>query len=108
MAAQDQPDFDGFTAESTDDSRTGWISVGPGETHTGELTAYRPWAGDYGVIEIDGRPFSLNKTQRDTPIATLVEGKQVGLRCSEEQKSFENNDGETVTYYPTQIGFKDE
>jgi len=108
MAAQDQPDFDGFTAESTDDSRTGWISVGPGETHTGEITAYRPYAGDYGVIEVDGRPFSLNKTQRDTLIATLVVGKQVGLRSSDEQESFENSDGETVTYYPTQIGFKDD
>ena len=40
---QDQPDFDGFTAESTDDSSTGWISVGPGETHTGETaTDYPP------------------------------------------------------------------
>ena len=101
MAAQDQPDFDGFTAESTDDSRTGWISVGPGETHTGELIAYRPWAGDYGVIEIDVRPFSLNKTQHNTLIAMLVVGKQVGLRSSEEQKSFQNSDGETVTYYPS-------
>lgn len=108
MAAQDQPDFDEFeTVESTDDSSTGWIDLGPGEVHTGEITAYRPYAGDYGIIEIDGRPYSLNQTQRDSLVAALVVGKQVGLRCSNEEESFEDSDGEEVTYYPTQIGFKE-
>lgn len=107
MAAKDEPDFDEFeTVESTDDSNTGWIDLDAGDVHAGDITAYRPYAGDYGVIEINGRPYSLNKTQRDSLVEALVIGKEVALHCSEEEESFTGSDGEEVTYYPTQIGFK--
>ncbi|WP_255151336.1 hypothetical protein [Halorarius halobius] len=105
---EDQPvDLDGFEEPEVDgsDSNGGSIELQPGEHVVGTITAFKPWAGDYGVIEIDGQGVWLNSTLRQQLVSALIEGQQVAYVKSEDEESFTNDDGEEQTYNPRSFRF---
>ena len=101
----DSPSFDDLDeVEISEDSDGGaWIDLEPGETVTGEITAFNPRASYNGVAEIDGVPMRLNATMRKAIISGLVEGATIGIRKSEDSETFENDDGEETEYYPRDV-----
>jgi len=82
-----------------------WLDLEPGDSVVGEITGFRPTAGRNGIIEIDGKAHRLNATMRQQICEALVVGERMGLSKSEEESSFENDDGETVTYHEREVGF---
>ena len=103
----DIPDFDDLDSVEVDSGGNGeWINLDAGDEVGGEITDVNLDAMEYGVVEIDGRPFSLNKTIRDQMVSALVEGGIMVVRKSEDEESFEDDDtGETVTYNPKEARF---
>jgi hypothetical protein len=97
-----------FSEPSGTNQNSGTINLDPGETIAGNITAYKPWVGDYGLIEIDGRGLYLNQTMRDQLVEALVVGKQVAHRKDKETDSFKDSNGETVEYNPRNLGFPKE
>ncbi|ELZ23634.1 hypothetical protein C475_15223 [Halosimplex carlsbadense 2-9-1] len=91
---------------SDDDGGSDWIDLEPGDEVTGRITGFSPNAGRNGVVEIDGRPTYITAGIRRQLIAELVEGSQMALRVSEEEESFEDDDGEEVTYNPKEARFR--
>mgnify|MGYP000678184146 CR=1 FL=1 len=91
---------------SNDSDGSDWIDLQPGDTVTGRITSFNPNAGRNGVVEIDGRPTYITASIRRQLIAELVEGSQMALRVSEEEESFEDDDGEEVTYNPKEARFR--
>lgn len=79
-----------------------WIDHEPGETITGVITDFDPFAGYNGVVEINGRPYSLNESMTRDIASALATGAKIGISKSESQESFDN-DGETVEYYPREV-----
>ena len=98
-------DLDEFESADVSDEQSGNINLDPGEHIMGEITAYKPWAGDYGLLEIDGRTLWLNKAMQDQLIAGLVVGSHVAHVKDDEEQSFTNNDDEEVTYYERELRF---
>ncbi|KAA9404543.1 hypothetical protein EGO51_19285 [Haloarcula hispanica] len=90
--------------EPEQNNDSGWISLEPGEEYGGQITdfEYDERNGSH-VVEINGRPFSLNNTQLTDLLSSLVFGAKIGLRCSEKEESFTGDDGEEVTYNPTEL-----
>ena len=109
MASKNQPaDLDGFDEPSVsqDDTSSGSIDLDPGEHLIGTITAYKPWAGSNGLVEIDGQVLWLNRTMHQQLISSLVEGQTVAHVKSDEQESFTDSDGEEQTYYPRSLRFQ--
>jgi hypothetical protein len=104
MASNSQPDFEELDAPETDDSTDGWINLDAGDELTGEITAFRPRNGENGVVEIDGRPYALNYTQRQQLISSLVVGAKMGVKSLEETRTAEI-DGKEVEYNPEEVRF---
>ena len=77
-----------------------------GDEVAGHITGFTPEAGRNGVVEIDGRPMYLTSSMRQKLIAKLVEGRIMGVRVSEEEESFTNDEGEEVTYNPKEARFE--
>lgn len=106
MSQTDSPSWDDLDSVETEDSGNGeWINLEPGQEVGGTITDYNPDGDDHGVIEIDGRPFSLNWTLKQKLLKSLVEGAQVVVRKSEDEESFTDDDGEEVTYNPKDARF---
>ncbi|GAB3315067.1 hypothetical protein [Haloplanus salinarum] len=111
MATNESPSFDDLDpVESTPrESGSDWINLETGEKFAGEITAFNPGAGgenDAGVVEIEGRPYSLNWGQRNDLIDALVVGSTMGLHKLDEEESFTDDDtGEEVVYNPTEVRF---
>ncbi|OIB58179.1 hypothetical protein [Natrialba sp. SSL1] len=99
-------DPDAFVEPSVDDSPTG-LDLDPGEEYIGTITDYRPWAGDNGLVEIDGEPVWLNRTLQKQLIAALVQNSPVMYCKSDEEESFEDEDGEETAYHPRSFRFPD-
>ncbi|MDZ7729919.1 MAG: hypothetical protein U5K37_01240 [Natrialbaceae archaeon] len=110
MATNETPAFDdlGEAPEVDEPNDGGWIDIEPGEAVVGQITAFWPDRGDRaGVVEIDGRPMSLNWTMRKQLIGALVVGATMGVSKSEGTESFEDDEtGETVEYNPRQVRFE--
>jgi hypothetical protein len=100
-APSDTSDFE-VPDVSNDNSRG--IDLEPGDHITGTITAFKPWVGDNGLVEIDGQDIWLNRTLRDQLIAGLVEGSTVKYKKSSETESFDD-DGETIEYHPRAFAF---
>jgi len=91
---------------STDDDGSNWIDLEAGDEVSGRITAFNPNAGRNGVVEIDGRPIYITAGIRQKLIGELVEGSIMGVRVSEDEESFTNDDGEEVTYNPKETRFQ--
>lgn len=110
MSKTDASDFDLEAFDSPDvdesDSNSDYIDLNAGESVTGEITDVNLAAGDNGLIEIDGQTLWLNATMRRQLESALVVGEPVAHVKLEEEKSFENEDGEEQTYNPRELRFK--
>ncbi|MFC7142717.1 hypothetical protein ACFQMA_23140 [Halosimplex aquaticum] len=104
----ESPSFEDFpeTEASDDGDAANWIDLEPGDEVVGLITDFNPDAGRNGLVEIDGRPTWLTAGMKDRIIAALVEGAQIAIRKSEDDESFEDDDGEEVTYYPKEVRVK--
>jgi len=102
------PSFDDLPESevSNNDGGSNWIDLEPGDEVSGYITGFNPEAGRNGVVEIDGCPMYLTAGMRQRLIAELVEGSIMGVRVSEEEESFTNDDGEEVTYNPKEARFQ--
>jgi hypothetical protein len=103
------PDVESFApARPRDDgsSRTGKIDLDAGERLTGRITEYDPSVGDHGLIEIDGRTLWLNASMKEDLIESLVEGEPVLHEKGEEEKTFEDDSGQTRTYFDRFLRFQ--
>lgn len=109
MAANDDSpvDPDSFVEPSVDSS-TADLDLEPGDHYIGTITDYRPWAGDYGLVEIDGEPVWLNRTLQGQLISALVTGNPIMYRKSEDEESFEDEEGEEQTYNPRSFAFPED
>lgn len=111
MATNESKSFDDLDPVEPTPQASGsdWINLDTGEEFVGEITAFNPGAGgesNAGVVEIDGRPYSLNWSQRRRLIDALVVGSTMGLHKTEEEESFTDDDtGEEVVYNPTEVRF---
>jgi len=111
MSTNETPSFDELDqVEATPEtSGSDWINLDTGEQFVGEITGFNPGAGgqnDAGVVEIEGRPYSLNWTQRRQLIDALIVGSTMGIQKLEEEDSFTDDDtGEEVVYNPTEVRF---
>ena len=101
-------DAESFSEPDTDDNSANPLDLEPGEEHIGVITEYKPWAGDYGLVEIDGHVLWLNQTMQQQIISALVENQPVMYRKSEESESFEDSDGEKQTYHPRSLAFQED
>jgi len=109
MATKDEtPSFDDLPESevSTDDDGSNWIDLEAGDEVSGRITGFNPFAGRNGVVEIDGRPMYITSSIRQKLIEELVEGSIMGVRVSEDEESFTNDDGEEVTYNPKEARFQ--
>ena len=104
----DTPSFDDLPEAEVPDGDDGsnWIDLEAGDEVAGHITGFTPEAGRNGVVEIDGRPMYLTSSMRQKLIAKLVEGRIMGVRVSEEEESFTNDEGEEVTYNPKEARFQ--
>lgn len=108
MASTNSPSFDDLEETQVEEqSNDGWLDLEPGEEVVGEITAFHPERGDgAGIVEIDGKPMSINWTMRRKLINSLVVGGQMGVRKLEDTESFEDDEtGETVEYNPREARF---
>ena len=107
MSADNSPSFDDLepVEVQNDDDGSNWIDLGPGEQYVGQITGFNPDAGFNGVVELDGRPMYLNSTLKNQLLAALVEGETMAVRVSEDERTFEDDDGETQTFYPKEARF---
>jgi len=111
MSANETPSFDELdpVESAPETSGSDWINLETGEEFVGEITAFNPGAGDEndaGVVEIEGRPYSLNWSQRNALISGLVVGSVMGIHKLDEEESFTDDDtGEEVVYNPTEVRF---
>lgn len=92
-------------APEPDEDGDQWLDLEPGDSIVGEITGFRPTAGRNGIVEIDGKAHRLNATMRRQICEALVVGERMGLSKSDEESSFENDDGETVTYHEREARF---
>jgi len=109
MATKDEtPSFDDLPESEVPDDNGGsnWIDLEAGDEVAGRVTGFTPEAGRNGVVEIDGRPMYLTAGMRQRLISELVEGSIMGVRVSEEEESFTNDDGDEVTYNPKEARFE--
>lgn len=90
---------------SDDDGQNGSINLDPGESIVGRITGVNFAAGDNGLIEIDGQTLWLNAGMRRQLEQALVVGKPVAHVKLEEEESFEDDDGEEITYNPRELRF---
>lgn len=98
--ATDQSTPTGFEEAPQSDDGGKWLDQPEAGGHVvGEVTSFNPEAGYNGVLELDGRPLSLNKSLRNQLIAALVEGETVMIVAEDEPSSFTNDDGEEVEYF---------
>lgn len=108
MATKEElPDFDDLDPVEVENEANGnnWLNVDGGEKVGGEVTGFRPRAGRNGVVEIDGKPMSLNATLRRQIIEARVVGSTIVIRAAEEESTFTNDDGEEVTYHEKEARF---
>lgn len=98
--------FDDLDEPAEVDSGSEWINPDAGEQFGGQITDIRLDAQDNGVVEIDGRPYSLNWSQRQQLVNELVVGSLMAVKTSEETDSFTNDDGEEIEYHPKAVRFK--
>lgn len=98
-------DPDAFEEPTVEDNR-GSVEPSPGEHYLGTITAYKPWAGDNGLVEIDGEAVWLNRTLQKQLLSALVEGQPIMYCKSDEQESFEDENGEEQSYYPRSFRFQ--
>jgi hypothetical protein len=104
--SQDAPSFEDLdTVTVEEENGSDWIDPDPGSEVGGTITGFNPLNGRNGVVEIDGRPMYITASIRRELIAALVEGCQIVVRVEDTQSSFENDDGETVTYYEKEAAF---
>lgn len=117
MAAQNDEstgaDLSEFAApdDSNDGSDDQSISLDPGESFVGRITDVSLDAGDdgdAGAIEVDGKTVWLNWTLRRQLVTALLEGKEIAYVKLDEEESFEDGDGETVTYNPREFRFRED
>ena len=84
-----------------------WISPENGDVVSGRITAFNPTNGDNGVIEIEGRPYSLNYGELQQVCAALVEGSVMAVKADEETSEFTPDDAdEPIEYYEKTLRFK--
>jgi hypothetical protein len=91
---------DGFEQAPTSDDSDQWLDQPEAGGHVvGSITGFRPDAGYNGVVELDDRPLSLNKSLRNQLLAALVEGETILITAEETPSSFTDDDGEEVEYF---------
>ncbi|MFD1586177.1 hypothetical protein ACFR9U_04225 [Halorientalis brevis] len=107
MATDDAPaDLDSFEEPTVDNDNSEGIDLEPGDHYIGQITGFKPWVGDYGLLLIDGEPVYLNQTLRDQLVSGCVVGSQIMYAKSEDEESFTDGDGEEVTYNPRSFRFQ--
>lgn len=82
----------------------GVIDLDPGDDYVGEITGVDFSAGSHGVLEVDGKTVWLNGRMLGQ-LLDLIEGEPVLYEKSENEESFTDDDGETVTYNPRNLRF---
>lgn len=107
MAADQQSDvdLDSFQEPEVDDSDNR-IDLDPGQKLHGVITDYKPTAGDHGLVLIDGRELWLNQGMKRQLVAGLVKGNEVLHVKAADEESFEDADGEEITYNPRSLRFQ--
>ncbi|WP_135827906.1 hypothetical protein [Halorussus halobius] len=103
-------DLDSFASPDVDESESDsdYINLDAGESVTGEITDVNLTAGDNGLIEIDGKTLWLNATMRRQLESGLIAGEPVAHVKLNEERSFEDENGEEQTYNPRELRFKDD
>mgnify|MGYP006283815177 CR=1 FL=1 len=81
-----------------------WINLdGAGDEVTGTVTDFNPHSLENGVVEIDGNPLRMNASVKWAIIRNLIVGADIAVRHGNEQKMFENDDGEEIEYYDKEV-----
>jgi len=106
MATQDTPSFDDLetvdTSDESDDYDTDWLDLESGESVVGEIRAIKPNCGQYDttVIELARglgdivAMWSNGQIDRALESNELGEGDVVGIKHTEETRTFTTDDGD--------------
>jgi hypothetical protein len=86
------------------DASNGRIELEPGESVSGRITEINLDAGRNGLIELDGQTLWLNNRMRRQLLAQL-EGRVTLAEKEDQERSFEDDNGETVTYHQRNLRF---
>lgn len=106
MSKTDSPSWDDLDEPEETSSEDGeYVDLEPGSEVSGTITDVDLDAGFHGEIDIDGRTFSLNRTLREQMLSSLVTGGVVIVRKSEDEQSFQDDEGETITYHEKKARF---
>ena len=93
--------------EAPEPEGSDWINPENGEVVSGEITELSLDNGDYGVVEINGRPYSLSYSEREQLVSMLVEGSLMAVKAADEQDEFTPDDAdEPIQYWPKSLRFK--
>ena len=86
------------------DEQGNWINLdGAGDEVSGTVTDFNPYSLDEGVVEIDGSPLRMNASVKWAIIRNLIVGADIAVRHGDNEKSFENDDGEEIEYYDKEV-----
>ena len=105
MSAKDDFEFGDAVDPGSNADDDGRIDLDPGEEYIGEITDVDFEPGSHGLIEVDGKTLWLNARMLGQLVDKLLIGEPVLHEKDAEEKSFQDDDGETVTYNERNLRF---